>query len=121
MFTCNHLVFRTPDIARARDFYIEKLGLTLLGGTEKYFAARAGEIRLSFFPKEDTSTGEGRIAFILRTDNVDEAFTRLTAAGIAVPEGIIEAPDFMRFFTFEDPDGNTLHVGQYLRDPLAGY
>jgi catechol 2,3-dioxygenase-like lactoylglutathione lyase family enzyme len=121
MLTCNHLVFRTPDIARARAFYIEKLGLTLLGGAEKYFAARAGEIRLSFFPSEDTPTGEGRVAFILRTDNVDEEFARLTAAGIDAPDGIIEAPDFMRFFSFEDPDGNTVHVGQYLRDPLAGY
>ena len=121
MFTCNHLVIQTPDIARARAFYIEKLGLTLLGGGEHYFAARAGELRLSFFPSNEAPVGPGRIAVILRTDDVDAEFKRLTTSGIEAPDGIIEAPGFMRFFSFEDPDGNVVHIGEYLRDPLAGY
>src|SRR5437868_9040461 len=98
MFTCNHLVIRTPDISRAQEFYIGKLGLALLGGLpDKYFAARAGEVRLSFFPDAEASTSGGNVAIILRTDNIEEAFARVTNAGIEVPDGIVEAPEFMRF------------------------
>lgn len=56
---------------------------------------------------------------ILRTDNIEAAKAELVGNGITLAQDIVEAPGFMRFFTIEDPDGNVIHVGQYLRDPLA--
>ena len=124
MFTCNQLVIRTPDISRAREFYTDKLGLTLLGGRDNYFAAVAGEMRFSFFKLQEASPvfeGEAPIAIMLRTDDVQSEFARLTANGVTILEEVQEAPGFMHFFTVADPDGNPIHICQYLRDLLASY
>lgn len=124
MFTCNQLVLRTPDIAKAREFYIDKLGLVLLEGRDGYFAARAGEVRFSFFRLKEASVpfeGEAPIAIMLRTDDVQSEFDRLSALGVSVLHEIQEAPNFMRFFTIEDPDANPVHICQYIRDPLASF
>ena len=81
-------------------------------------AVKAGEVRLSISQSEEIAK-EGNVNIILRTDDIESAKTTLMSRGITLLEDIIEAPNFMRFFTIEDPNHNIIHVGQYLRDPLA--
>ena len=117
-FTCNHLTVACSNLERSFDFYINKLGLQLLHRWPRMFAARAGEVRFSVSQTEDLAAG-GNVQILLRTDDIDAAKAAITKNGLVVKSDIVEAPGFMRFFTLEDPDGTVIHVGQYLRDPLA--
>ena len=44
-----HAVIRVTSITRAKEFYIQKLGMEVLEETKNFFAAKAGGVRLSFF------------------------------------------------------------------------
>lgn len=122
-FTCNHLVVRTTDIGAAREFYVDKLQLELLEGGEFFLAVKAGDVRFSFFkieaerPEEPEDRPE--ISIVLRTDDVEKARDFLQENGVTLAQDIVEAPNFMRFLTVEDPDGNVVHVAEYLADPLV--
>jgi catechol 2,3-dioxygenase-like lactoylglutathione lyase family enzyme len=120
-FKCKHLSYSVSDVNSMREFYVDKLGLEMLDNGQNFFAVRAGDVRFSFFaggkkyPIADDSTGMG---IILATENVSDAKAHVTSQGIALLNDIIEAPGFMKFFTMEDPDGNIVHVGEYLADPF---
>lgn len=118
MFTCNHLTILCSDIERSFDFYVNKLGLTLLMRWPKMFAVRAGEVRFSV-SQSDEIAKDGNPQIILRTDDIEAAKVAVTKNGVDLLQDIVEAPNFMRFFTMQDPAGNIIHIGQYLRDPLA--
>ncbi len=118
MFTCNHISMSCSDIEQSFDFYVNMLGLTLLHRWPKMFAIRAGEVRISVFQANEIST-PGNVEIILRTNNVETAKNSITNSGITLTQDIVEAPGFMRFLSVKDPDGNVLHIGEYLRDPLA--
>ncbi len=117
MFTCNHISMGCSDIERSFDFYVNKLGLPVLHRWPKMFAVRAGEVRISVFQTDEVSTS-GNVEIILRTDSIESAKDSIVNNGITLTQDIVEAPGFMRFLSLKDPDGNVLHIGEYLRDPL---
>ncbi|MEO8665611.1 MAG: VOC family protein [Ignavibacteria bacterium] len=121
-FSTNHLVIATSDISKARSFYIDKLKLDSLENGEKFFAARLGDVRLSFFggcdPFNESTEDKPGISFVMKVDDIDEAKKFIEQQGIKPITEIIQAGDFMKFFNIEDPDGNTISIGQYLADPL---
>jgi catechol 2,3-dioxygenase-like lactoylglutathione lyase family enzyme len=117
MFTCNHISVGCSDIERSFNFYTNKLGLALLHRWPKMFAVRAGDVRISVFQSDEVASS-GNVEIILRTDNIESAKAAVTHNEVTLAQDIIEAPGFMRFFTIEDPDGNVIHIGQYLSDPL---
>ena len=119
MFTCNHLTILCSDISRMKEFYVAKLGLEVLEDFPKVMAVRAGEVRFSFFVSEEEFAKQNRVQIILRTSDINKAKEQLLNAGVEPLEDIIEAPNFMKFITIGDPDGNIVYVGEYLRDPLA--
>jgi predicted enzyme related to lactoylglutathione lyase len=82
------------------------------------FAVRAGDVRISVFQSDEVASS-GNVEIILRTDDIETAKAAVTNNEVTLTQDIIEAPGFMRFFTLEDPDRNVIHIGQYLRDPLA--
>jgi predicted enzyme related to lactoylglutathione lyase len=81
-------------------------------------SVRAGEVRFSI-SQSDEIVKESNVNIILRTENIEAARNMLQSRGVTLLEDIVEAPNFMRFITIEDPDHNIIHIGQYLRDPLA--
>jgi catechol 2,3-dioxygenase-like lactoylglutathione lyase family enzyme len=117
MFTCNHISMSCSDIERSFDFYVNKIGLTLLQRWPKMFAVRAGEVRISVFQAEEVSIS-GNIEIILRTKDLETAKVTIMNNNISLTQDIVEAPGFMRFLSLKDPDGNVIHIGEYLRDPL---
>jgi predicted enzyme related to lactoylglutathione lyase len=118
---CEHIGFNVADLKSMKEFYVDKLGLELLDEKGNFFAVRAGDVRFSFFggsvkyPVKDDSTG---MSVILRTDNIKETRDMIVNNGIKLVMDITEAPGFMRFISFEDPENNAVHIGEYLADPL---
>src|SRR5207248_584086 len=81
MYTCNHITVLCSDVERSFDFYVNKLGLTLLARWPRMFAVRAGEVRFSVSQSEEIAN-EGNIQIILRTDNIESAKEAATKNGI---------------------------------------
>jgi predicted enzyme related to lactoylglutathione lyase len=118
MFSCNHVTISCSDIEQAHEFYVNRLGLTLLNRWPRMISVRAGEVRFSISESNEIAK-EGNVNIILRTDDIEAAKSTLESRSVTLLEDIVEAPNFMRFFTTQDPDHNIIHIAQYLRDPLA--
>jgi predicted enzyme related to lactoylglutathione lyase len=119
---CQHIVVRTTNIQNVKEFYVTKLGLEVLEEAPNFFAAKAGNVRLSFFEGYDKQeTGEDAktgFSIIFRTDDLDKAKTEAEAKGIKFAGDIIDIPNFHRFLELEDPDGNIIYLGQYYVEPV---
>ena len=119
MFGCNHLSLSVTDLERSFEFYAQTLQLPVLGKWPHMFAVRAGDVRISAFQSPEPVTPSTGVQIILRTDAIEHERDRLVNAGVQLENDIVEAPGFMRFFTFADPSGHIIHVGQYAGDPLV--
>jgi glyoxylase I family protein len=125
----HHVAISTPHFARLRAFYVEKLGLPVLGGFPGHdilFIAAAGTtIELI---GEATPTGptgrRGWHHLAWEVEDMDASYAELAARGIPFPvppeDFPAEAPS-MRIAFFQDPDGNLLELVQPLgsRYPVA--
>jgi catechol 2,3-dioxygenase-like lactoylglutathione lyase family enzyme len=123
MFECHHVMLAVSDVAEAREFYIDKLGLPLVEEHPRMFAFRAGALRCSVMPGgrrlPDDTEETAPATLLLSTDDLDAAMQQLTSKGVQFVGGIEVAPGFMRHAPFVDPDNNLLYLCQYDRDPLA--
>jgi catechol 2,3-dioxygenase-like lactoylglutathione lyase family enzyme len=117
-----HTVVRVSDIAKAKEFYLNKLGLELLEDAGNFFAAKAGSIRLSFFggyPKDgDGGNPKTGVSLIFRVDNLERAVEAYKAKGIEFFGEVIDIPDFHKFMESEDPDGNVFFLAEYHKEPV---
>ncbi len=120
-FTSSHFGLHVRDLASARRFYVDQLGLTVLQDTPsmRLLAVRAGDVRLSIFGDRTDTSGEGPCQIILATENLNAAITELEQRGLSPIHPPVEAPGFMTFVNILDPDGNRIGIVEYLRDPLA--
>jgi len=113
------------DLAAARRFYGEALGLELIAkdavsalfSTEGPMinllqAARAGEL---VAPRAPGGPGAGpRAMLTLRVADVDAVCARLAAAGVALLNGPLDRPWGRRTAAFQDPAGHVWEVAQVL-------
>lgn len=100
------------DQDRARDFYVDVLGMTLvrenpMGPDQRWVevapnGADTSITLVTWFPTMPPGSLKG---LVLETDDLDGDLARLTALGVPVEGGIQVAP-WGRFVTFDDPDGN---------------
>lgn len=117
-----HTVVRVSDISIAKEFYLQKLGLELLEDAGNFFAAKAGNVRLSFFGgmkkaemTEDPTTG---VSLIFRVDDLAAAQKELESKGIKPFGDVIDIPNFHKFLEYEDPDGNVFFLAEYHVEPV---
>jgi glyoxylase I family protein len=112
-----HINIRTPDVERARDFYVRALGLRV--GDRPPFASIGYWLYLGDVPvvhvvqmtPEDTrEPGTGRLDHVA-FQGVDIEATRqmLTAAGIPFREVIVPRDQTVQIF-IHDPDGVKLEL-----------
>ena len=109
----------SPDLARA--FYEEKLGLSLIDGSEGalVFDVGGSELRVSpvpsHYPSEHTVAG-------FAVENLDRCMKEMHEEGIeferfaVMPhdaDGVVVTPDGSRVVWFRDPDGNLLSIVQF--------
>lgn len=100
------------DQDRARDFYVDVLGMTLvrdnpMGPDQRWVqvapkGADTSITLVTWFPTMPPGSLKG---LVLETDDLDGELARLTGLGVPVEGGVQEAP-WGRFVTLHDPDGN---------------
>jgi catechol 2,3-dioxygenase-like lactoylglutathione lyase family enzyme len=101
--------FLTQDIARARRFYAETLGLEIESEAENDLELRAGQVTLDIF--DPASIGQpfapSPAGLALRVADVDAARAELEAKGVEF-EGETRDTGVCHMAHFRDPDGNAL-------------
>jgi catechol 2,3-dioxygenase-like lactoylglutathione lyase family enzyme len=101
--------FFTQDIARAKRFYSDVLGLEVETEGESDMELRAGQVTLDIF--DPTSIGQAfapsPAGMALRVPDVDAARAELEAQGVEFDGDTIET-SVCRMAFFKDPDGNSL-------------
>ena len=101
--------FLTRDIARAKHFYTEVLGLEVETEGERDMEFRAGQVTLDIF--DPSSIGQPFAAssagLALRVADVDAARAELEAKGVVFDGETVET-SVCRQAWFKDPDGNAL-------------
>jgi len=101
--------FLTQDIARAKRFYTETLGLEIETEGESDLELRCGQVTLDVF--DPSSIGQpftpSPAGLALRVPDVDAARAELESKGVQFDGETIET-SVCRQAWFKDPDGNAL-------------
>jgi glyoxylase I family protein len=129
----HHISLLTSNFASLRDFYVETLGLRIVGGFpgQNIVFIDAGNVLIELEEVQEQNTptdsddvlglsGWNHLAF--EVDDVDAAFWHLTSLGVpfqVAPQNFPEDSGTMRIAFFSDPDGNTIELLQPLAD--SGY
>jgi catechol 2,3-dioxygenase-like lactoylglutathione lyase family enzyme len=105
----NAVTLAVRNMARALDFYRDKLGLSLRygEGAASFSSFRVGDgyLNLVLAPEEGWSWW-GRVIFYV--DDVDATYRRLLDAGLSPSTAPEDAPWNERYFHINDPDGHEL-------------
>ena len=111
----------TADLARARRFYEETLGLSALREDMAGITYKCGEGRLFLYQSEYAGTNKATaVTFPVSEDRFDDEVDALRAKGITFQtfeyEGMewkddVMISEGMKAVWFADPDGNILNLG----------
>jgi catechol 2,3-dioxygenase-like lactoylglutathione lyase family enzyme len=101
--------FLTQDIARAKQFYVDVLGLEVETEGDSDMELRAGQVTLDIF--DPSSIGQpfavSPAGLALRVPDVDAARAELESKGV-VFDGETIVTGVCKQAWFKDPDGNSL-------------
>ncbi len=100
-----------PDIAAARGFYGELLGLDLLmdhGWIATYGSRAAMSVQISFASQGGSETPVPDLS--IEVDDLDAALSRMRGAGIPIEYGPAEEPWGVRRFYVRDPFGKLVNI-----------
>ena len=115
-----HATLPAQDLARAKQFYAEKLGLTPVAESPAALDYECGGTLFSLFPSQGRSSGEFTQAG-WRTDDIEALVKDLKSRGLTFVE--YDQPDFktvnsiatlgsVRAAWFKDSEGNLLGLAQ---------
>lgn len=113
-------ILAVRDLARAREFYAETLGLEPEGGSEQdVLTYRTGDTKLVVYESEFAGTNKANAVvwnaggdFDVIADQLREQgvrFEEYPDLGMEMANGIHRAGEFKGVW-FKDPDGNILHI-----------
>ncbi|NNC13580.1 hypothetical protein HII28_17065 [Planctomonas sp. JC2975] len=114
------LLFSVPvsDPDRARDFYVDTLGFTLVADTmmgedQRWIqvvppGAATSITLVTWFETMQSGSLRG---LVLETDDLEDDIHRLTKLGVAFDSGVEPAP-WGQYAQFTDPDGNGIILQQ---------
>lgn len=100
-----------PDVAAARRFYQDVLGLDLLmdlGWIATYGASRDAPVQVSF--ASEGGSGAPVPDLSIEVDDLDAALTRVETANIPIEYGPIDEPWGVRRFFVRDPFGKLINI-----------
>ena len=116
MLTAIHPKLPMRNKIVTKDFYLNRLGFKQLGTTdyEGYLMLEKENIQIHFFEFNRLDPQENYGQVYIRTDNIDELYHSLLAAGVAIhPNGHLQIkPWRQKEFALVDPDNNLLTFGQ---------
>jgi catechol 2,3-dioxygenase-like lactoylglutathione lyase family enzyme len=101
----------TQDVARARLFYQDVLGLDLLmdqGWIQTFGSGTAMSVQVSVASEGGSGTPVPDLS--IEVDDVDAAFERMKAAGFPIEYGPANEPWGVRRFYVRDPFGKLVNV-----------
>lgn len=105
----------TKDISKAKYFYGEVLGLDQLmdmGFIATYGSHEKMDIQISFLSEGGSGTPVPDLS--IEVDDLDNALTRITEAGIPIEYGPVEEPWGVRRFYVRDPFGKLVNILTHL-------
>jgi catechol 2,3-dioxygenase-like lactoylglutathione lyase family enzyme len=107
----DHLVLHVSDVARAKKFYIEVLGMTAYRESDRQVFLRAGQQGVALFKKQGDSpltTGNdlNHLALNVAVGTYDALKADLEKHGVVVSG----RPGEDRCIYFQDPDGHRLQL-----------
>lgn len=101
----------TPDIAAAKRFYQDVLGLDLLmdmGWIATYGSQDGMTIQVSFMAQGGSGTPVPDLS--IEVDDIDEALASMRRAGFAIEYGPADEPWGVRRFFVRDPFGRLVNI-----------
>jgi catechol 2,3-dioxygenase-like lactoylglutathione lyase family enzyme len=101
----------TKDIAAAKGFYHDVLGLEVLmdqGWIATYGSAEDMRVQISFMSQGGSGTPVPDLS--IEVDDVDAAFERMTSAGFTIEYGPSDEPWGVRRFFVRDPFGRLVNI-----------
>jgi len=101
----------TPDVAAARRFYGEVLGLELLmdpGWIATYGSGARMTVQVSFASEGGSGTAVPDLS--IEVDDLDAALAQMKAAGFAIEYGPADEPWGVRRFYVRDPFGKLVNI-----------
>jgi len=104
----------TDDVAAARRFYGEVLGLDILmdmGWIATYGSDETMTVQMSFMQEGGSGTPVPDLS--IEVDDVEEALRRVRAAGVAIEYGPADEPWGVRRFYARDPFGRLVNILQH--------
>jgi len=105
----NYVELGAGDLPAVKRFYAEAFGLGFTDYGPSYAAAEDGEVALGL--QGDADAASPAPLAIFEVEDVDDALTRVEAAGGAVTVPVFAFPGGRRFH-FRDPAGNELAAWQ---------
>jgi catechol 2,3-dioxygenase-like lactoylglutathione lyase family enzyme len=104
----------TPDVAAAKAFYQDILGLAPLmdfGWIAIYGSSETMQVQISFASEGGSGTPVPDLS--VEVDDLDEALRRVTAARITIEYGPADEPWGVRRFFVRDPFGKLVNILQH--------
>ena len=101
----------TPDVAAARGFYGELLGLDLLmdhGWIATYGSRGAMSVQISFASQGGSGAPVPDLS--IEVDDLDAALERMRGAGVFIEYGPVDEPWGVRRFYVRDPFGKLVNI-----------
>lgn len=112
-------ILAVSDLARARMFYHDKLGLALEQDSDNVLSFRTGKTTLNVYVSDFAGTNKANAVVWGVGDQIDAIVADLTAKGVTFEHypdmgldyrnGIHSSGDFKAVW-LKDPDGNILHL-----------
>jgi methylmalonyl-CoA/ethylmalonyl-CoA epimerase len=100
------------DLARAKDFYRNTLGMKFLFDAGNMAFFQCGDIRFMIGAGNNTPTGRGATILYFKVDDIQAAHAQLCAQGVTfttAPHLVAKMPDHDLWMAFlDDPDGNPI-------------
>ena len=111
----NRVVVFAPDLGRARHFFAEVLGLSLVGDDDRTLTFQASDFLLSVFLCDDTAAADhysqrpgASVAFTV--PSLEAAISELTAKGVRFLHPAPKSGSVGRYVAFADPFGTIFEL-----------
>ena len=111
----DHVWFWVSDMDRAVGFYRDGLGLAVNSRHgDEWAELEAGVIHIGLHGARSEGNAPHGGTAVFRVDDLDLAKTALEQRGVAFHEHLGEVPGIARYASFDDPDGNSMQLIEYV-------
>ena len=106
------VIYAAPDLARAKAFYSELLGIDPYFAEPFYIGFSVSGYELGLDPDAETPTGPGGATAYWGVADIEEAMRHLQSVGATGAAAINDVGEGIRVAVLSDPFGNALGVIQ---------